>query len=534
MFGLNPLSGATSDAALTLGLPLELLQARIAVGDLLAATVLAPQNGQDLIEILGQQVVAQLPPGVHPGETLLLQVTGLSGTQIFVQNLGPYDPQNPPAVLPVPAEPAGSATSGILTTVRPIPETPAVPPPIPQAGAPISPPSAVFVAASVRPAKLQPAPASAAASPQSAARAATPVEARIAAAQTANPQTAREPLPAARVPQAIQNVATAAGRAIRSVGDLLRAARLPDTPLARTAAAIAPAASSRLPGVLARLEAALPRQSSDPRIATLRTIAAFVGRMSVQNEETLAAQISSYVSNAVEGAESKLAQLLQAAATLTDSAPPHPGAQNASAPASPHREAPAAPLENTVAQARVAERTAAVDHDLKSLVLSLLRDPPHDRTPALSQALNETLVTITGTQINVLANHLQDPNTLTIGLPVYYREGGKPAQIRISRDGSSGAPKLDADNFHVAFVLDTAHLGTVAIDLQTTGRAVKVEVKTEQPSSASRFSKTLSSLQSRLEHLRYRVTSAAAAVAARGTKPEKAAHNNSPGVDMRA
>ena len=572
MSALNPIAtAALVDAALNLGFPADVLQAQLSVGDLLVATVLPSQNGQDLIEILGQQVVAQLPPEVHPGETLLLQVTGFSGNQILVHNLGLYDPQSPlPTVtIELPASESAGPRTAELTNVPPqalqpqaqiqtppqsqTPPQPQTPPQTP----PVSPPRAVFVAASVRPAA--PAPAA----PQSAPQVFASVEARIAAAQTARaaaqvlaPQSLQRPQPATpqttplivsraqtAVQTAVQDAANLVQRAVRTVGDLLKAARLPDTPLTRTAAAIAPEAPSRLPSVLARLEAALPRTSEDPRIATLRTIAAFVGRMNPQNEETLPAQISSYISHVLEGSEPKLAQLLQAFAQRSSQPAELPAQTQAQLPADPestqtpapnisgpvsaqapqHDSTPASAVTQNVAAARVAERAAAIDYDLKSLVLSLLRNPPAERTPTLTQALNEALVTLTGTQLNMVSNNLQSPNAIAFGLPVFYREGGKQAQIRISRDSDSRAAKLDADNFHIAFVLDTANLGTVAIDLQTTGRAVKIDVKTEHHPAASQFSGTLDALRTRLEGLRYRVASAVAGIATRtngASKPQ--------------
>jgi hypothetical protein len=263
--------------------------------------------------------------------------------------------------------------------------------------------------------------------------------------------------------------------------------------------------------VLTRLEAALPQDARDARIATLRTLIGFTAKLDPSNTETLRAQISAYVSNVVEGVESKLAQLLQA---HTDS--------------------------DTVqhAQARVAERSAAISHDLKSVVLSLLREPPGERTPAMTQALTETLITLTGVQVNTLTSNQQSPGTIAFALPVYYHEGGKAAQIRISPDAKSRAAKMDGDNFHVSSVLDTAHLGTVAIDLQTTGRTVKVDVKTEHQRAAERFSDTLSSLRSRLEDLRYRVASAAAKavreVPRTAPKNARAGKANDTGLDLQA
>jgi len=76
---------------------------------------------------------------------------------------------------------------------------------------------------------------------------------------------------------------------------------------------------------------------------------------------------------------------------------------------------------------------------------------------------------------------------------------------------------LDGDNFHIAFVLDTKHLGTVAIDLRTVGRAYSLSVKTETLRSAQRFGDELSRLTDRLSSLRYQSKSVEAVVAANAT-----------------
>jgi hypothetical protein len=453
---------------------------------------------------------------VRPGETLVLQVRGFSGSRIVVRNLGLYDPQNPVrTVTPeLPKQQPTPPSSPVVTSSVSSTKTNAS---IGQ-NAPLTLPREVLLAASIRPSLANTQPVAPSAPPT--------------------------------VPQ----------RVIRTAGDLLKAIRVPDTPFTRTAAAIAPQAPARLPSVLQRLEAALPRETNDPRVPTLRTLIAFSARMNPANSETLPAQISAYVSHVIEGAETKIQQLLRAFVRLDEAAPKAPApvltatpaqvaaktgevqAQQAAqsqaqtqanspsnaqtqpqltqAPAprqhddSPHVSSPA----SAASQAHAAVRSAAVEHDLKSLVLSLLRDPQFPRTPTLTQALNETLITLTGTQLNVLSANAQDPGSIAFALPAFYHDGGKPAYIRIGRDPQSRDAKLDADNFHVAFVLDTANLGTVAIDLQSTGRAVKVNVKTEQQSAAARFSETLNTLRARLEDLRYRVTSANA----QAIKPEKA------------
>src|SRR5579872_6902121 len=190
---------AMLEAAISIGASAELLQAQISTGDVLTAVVLPPQNGQDFIEILGQRVAAQLPPGVNPGETLLLQVTGFSGTQIYVRNLGAPDPQNPPE-----AEGETPPQTAVLTTIRTSPPQQSVPQQTaapqqraPEAAAPISPPREVFVAASVRQAPAAPTASEVAPAPETIVRG---VEARIAAAQAANAPPAAKAPPVAKPP----------------------------------------------------------------------------------------------------------------------------------------------------------------------------------------------------------------------------------------------------------------------------------------------------------------------------------------------
>jgi hypothetical protein len=544
---------AMLEAAINLGVSAELLQTQIATGDILAAQILPPQNGQDYIQIAGQRVAAQLPPGVNPGQTLLLQVTGFAGTQIYVRNLGTQDPSNP---IPV-NEPVFTAvrTSGTQTqnsqmqTVQTGQAASQQPPPPPSRIPPTSPPREVFVAASVRqaPAPQSPAAQQSAVTQTPPQPAPTPqvrgVEARIAAAQAARaaPAAGRLPekapaaplipprSPAAQAPPQSGAPRNIVQRIVHTVSEFLRAARLPDTAFTRTAATIAPHAAERLPSVLQWLEATLPRETQDARIPTLRTLIAFTARLNPANAETLRAQISAYVSNVIEGVEAKVAQLLQA--HVEAGAQPHAGqasqTQKMLQPELPAAPGNTAPLPPALAQARVAERSAAIAYDLKSVVLSLLRDPLAQRTPAMTQALSEALITLTGVQVNALSANQQNPGTLTLTLPVYYHEGGKPAQLRISREGhSNGGKRMDSDNFHVAFVLDTANLGTVAVDLQSTGRAVKIEVKTETKPAAQRFSDTMDSLRTRLEDLRYRVASVAASAL-----PPRAPAKNEPPVN---
>jgi hypothetical protein len=110
--------------------------------------------------------------------------------------------------------------------------------------------------------------------------------------------------------------------------------------------------------------------------------------------------------------------------------------------------------------------------------------------------------------------------------------GYAQARIAIDRDApeQSGSRALDGDNFHIAFVLETKNLGIVTVDLQTVGRAFSLAVKTESETSAKRFGESLKMLTDRLESLRYRINSAEAGVAPRGTPAVAATTTAAPPV----
>jgi hypothetical protein len=145
MSGLDPLAAlaaqavvnaqAAIDAAtLSLGADVATLQAQVNVGDVIAATVLPPQAGTDLLSFLGQTVAAQIPPGIDPGETLLLQVTGFTNSTVTVRNLGTIDPENPiPTVNPdlTPPVTDGPQTAVLSTQVAPAPSAPEPSPAVP-------------------------------------------------------------------------------------------------------------------------------------------------------------------------------------------------------------------------------------------------------------------------------------------------------------------------------------------------------------------------------------------------------------------
>ena len=599
MSGLDPLAAlaaqavanaqAAMDAAvLSLGVDVAVLQAQVNVGEVIAATVLPPQGGTDLLSFLGQTVVAQIPPGINPGETMLLQVTGFTNSAVIVKNLGTLDPQNPiPTVnVEIPPTAPGAPQSAILTTTIPVnvpPANPSTPPPpastTPSSPAPpnptnVAPPREVFVAASVQNAAVEPL-------EQTIVQAVTQIEDDVAAAGSEvearlalNRASAPAPPPASPsgppAPPAASTAATPPARPapqsfpvappiVRAAGTsappaqtpaaqlqavpakaspdvaLLARLRVPVTPVTLAAARTVTTATQTVSSTYERLESALAKLAPDESGA-LRSTLAFVARFDLRNVRALPEQIATFVSDVLDGAEAKIVQAVSAwnelqetpvpatSTPVNDQAPatqqapagqqPSPGAQQAPAlqQAPPAQAAPASAAAVAVA-AQAAERTAAMDYDVKSAILAMIASPGGSDSPAIAGALRDALTATTALQLNVLNAQASDPRAITIPLPAYFHEGGGPVTMRISRDAPNGKNAMDGDNFHIAFILDTKTLGTVAIDLQTVGRAVSVDVKTQASTAADRFRATLGELRSRLEQMHYQVAAIGAGVA---------------------
>jgi hypothetical protein len=302
---------------------------------------------------------------------------------------------------------------------------------------------------------------------------------------------------------------------------LARALNLPVTPTNIASARLALDTPQRLPAALATLESALP-EGDDPRVATLRTLTTWLGKIEPSSPE-LASQISAFVDHVVGGNEPKLAQLLSAQLAAADEpeAAPQPAAANAAnTGAAPPAPVPAATLP-VVALAQIAERGAAVAFDLKTQLFSVINAPPAGAEEAgeLVPAASSALTAITAVQMNAAQAMNASPQTMAFTVPMWLGSSYAQARIAIDRDApeQDGSRALDGSNFHIAFVLDTKHLGTVTVDLQTVGRAFSLAVKAESELSAKRFGESLDRLTNRLETLRYRVNSAEATVAARGS-----------------
>ncbi len=522
-------------------------------GDVLQVKVTGFDGGRILLQIVATGADASVEPG-PPNVPLAPDPAAFVAASIRpAASNAPTAPPNAPAG-GVPGGTAARTASAQVPTAgaAPVDELPplAVPPTRPGVTADFT--SAVSRAnvtpsqAGVGRAVAQPEASSAPAGPAAAAAAgpssATPrgsvvapgepssIEARVAASRATTPQpgapfaASDEPAPAALrpaqpfvappqigsktapLPHAAPPVARATGLAAYAQPvTLLRALKLPVTPATVASAALALQRPDRVSAALAALEAALPAASNDAHVATLRTLLAFVGRIDPRSP-ALAAQIAAYVDHVVDGAEPKIATLL-AASREADGGISAVEQRGGDAHAAGQSQSSQPPLPAAV----VAERSAALSADLKQTLFAVAADAT---TPAaLAPSLAGALTALTAVQVHAAQSLAAHPEGLAFTIPLTTQHGPASAQITVQRDAPQGrgAP-LDGENFRVAFVLDTAHYGTVAIDLVTVGRDVTVDVRTESAPAMRAFRDALGTLTARLESLRYHVASAGASV----------------------
>jgi len=543
----------------------QTLATRLSPGDVVRAVVLSSNGLTDLLDIGGLRVAAELPPTLLPGQAITVAVTGLRGDRIDLQILSTTDAAGAPeAVLPqtgngtaasqaVPAAPIRQAVA--VSLLR---QTAAVSP----VGLPVSAGSAgqTVPGGSVRQAvpvaahlgwggpgqpvrsELQAIEARlATAHAMSPAAGAPPVVAPGAAQRVTGVAGQRAPLPASRgtarppiemrLPPPTPAGVAAGTTAVRAPAAprgtaaftepaaLLRALRLPVTAANLAAARMALDSPEKLPSALAALERALANDA-DPRVTTLSTLASFIARLDPRSP-VLATQIEAYVDQVLDGSEGKIVQLLRAA----DGAAPE-AERAGTGPGDPAEPALAEASSDAAAQERVAVLRAALDYDLKTQLFVLAALRPGSAAGAASatssasdSAVAGVLTALTALQLHAAAVLSANPGGLIFSLPIALPDGIAQAHVRVDRDTPDGKPApLDGDNFHIAFVLETRHLGTVGIDMMTVGRAVTLSVT------------ALGELTERLEKLRYTVAKADAVVA----PPPPLAAANSPSPQTRA
>jgi hypothetical protein len=515
-------------------------------GDVLQARVAGFDGERILLQIVGTGADAAVEPLASGAPAPPPPLPPAAPAPPLAASPAP-EPAAPPAAVPL-AAPAGTAVAPPGARVAPPAGTPVAIDQIPPAAPPARPGLGAAFSSVVSRASVSPSPAaaanSAAAPPAAPAPAVPPapyrtvvvtpreptsIEARLAATRAAVAQrvlggglrgfTAPPPI-APKVPPPIATQvatpstplappsSTARVPALTAYAEpvaLLRALRLPVTPSNVASATLALQRPERLPDALAALERALPRASGDPNVATLRTLLSFVGRIEPRSP-ALASQIAAYVDHVVDGAEPKLATLL-AASRAAVSPVDAPAAQAAPAQRSAPPESPP-PLPAAVA----AERAAAVSADLKQTILAVAADP--GTSHALAPALAGALTALTAVQVGAAQTLAAQPDGIAFTIPLTTPHGVSNAHITVKRDAPEGrgGASLDPENFRIAFVLETAHYGTVAIDLVTVGREVTVDVRTEAAPAMRAFRDALGGLTARLESLRYRVAAAGASV----------------------
>jgi hypothetical protein len=434
------------------------------------------------------------------------------------QNPAP-PPATPPRPSPAPPSrppsPAAAPPPGAGATRSPLRAGPA-PPSAP--GAPPVPP---------RPPNVEPRASAAEPPPPS-----VPVVPRAAAAAKAAPP----PLPgaptqprAARIipPSPARVPAPTASELLRDPPALLRALRIPVTPTTLTFAKLVTAQPEQVATALRALETGLP-PGDDPRVATLRTLAAFVGTLDPRSP-TFTTQIGSYLTHVIEGPEQKLLALVREAQPAQSPAAAPAEAEQSQAPP-PAPPAPASAGESqAIAAARVAERVAAADADLKTQLVAVLTSPQAETAlgDAGAAVARNALTALVATQLSTAAAQQSQPGTWTFTIPITIDRQVYPAKISVSRDGPKGRESLSSDDFHIVFILETQRLGTVAVDVHAVARSVSVAVRTERASAEPTFKEALAKLGARLEEMRYNVKSLDASVArskgARETAVEQAA-----------
>ncbi len=523
-----------ADELASLAADARTLGAQLVTGDVVPAVVLRSNGLTDLLEIRGLRVAAALPATVIPGDAISVLVTGFGDDRIHLQIVPSPAPANLTADAPAARtpEPRGPAPEPPAVAAANLVQRGRAPRAGDQGMVSSEPVVANRRAVVTVPGALK------------------GIEARIAAAYATNAPPLRSsaapangtrppgrPTPAGRP---VIGLRPAAGGPIVSTpaqssalrvtlrrpaeyadpAGLLRGLRIALTPSNIASARTALEAPQRLPTALATLDRELATVA-DPRLATLRTLTGFLTRLEPQSP-LLATQLAAFVDHVVTGREAKLAGLLALPVARVDehAEPPTPErggvqAETRPAPAATARVAASAELPG-VAAGRAAALAVNLDYDLKTQLLAaaVAPDAGAAKSAPLAAALTTVLTAITVLQLNAAAAVDTPPAGLAFVVPLALPDGFAQARVRIDRDGPDAKTSLDGDNFHIAFILETRHLGTIAIDLATVGRAVTVSVKTEADPARLQFGSAMGKLTQRLEQLSYRVAAAQAAVAA--------------------
>lgn len=163
-------------------------------------------------------------------------------------------------------------------------------------------------------------------------------------------------------------------------------------------------------------------------------------------------------------------------------------------------------LEQAVNGQPTGESAAALRETAKGLILTLQQ---HDAQlpPALKEALQQTLQTITGQQLLLAADRQAPFTVVTLHVPLFPSDGGEQsATVQIHARRRKGEP-LDAANCRLLFDLNLARLGPLLMDVQVANRQVGVKVHSDHPAAEALLEAGREEAAAALSALGYRLAS---------------------------
>lgn len=139
-------------------------------------------------------------------------------------------------------------------------------------------------------------------------------------------------------------------------------------------------------------------------------------------------------------------------------------------------------LERVLHGAPAGESSEAVRESVKGHILTLQQSEAR-LPPALREALQQTLQTITGQQLLIAADRQAPFAVVTLSIPLFKSESGEQsATVHIQARRRKGE-SLDAANCRLLFDLNLARLGPLLMDVQVVDNMVSVKVHSDHPAA---------------------------------------------------
>lgn len=128
------------------------------------------------------------------------------------------------------------------------------------------------------------------------------------------------------------------------------------------------------------------------------------------------------------------------------------------------------------------QTTEALQETAKGLVMTLLQHEAQ-LPQALRDALQQTLLTLTGQQLLLSADRQAPVAVVTLNIPLFHPESGeRTATVHIHARRGQGET-LDADNCRLLFDLNLERLGRLLMDVQVVDRMVSVRLLCDHPAA---------------------------------------------------